>query len=110
MHTFAGCSKKRRRRSPRNAKRSSTRSTPLQTSCRAMSPRTACTAPSCFYGNEDSDNPELEPVQGPGWRRRGANPVTMPVPFSHKANKAVLARYDIYVNHYETSRPRNIRG
>ena len=30
---------------------------------------------SAFYGNEDSDNPELEPVQGPGWRRRGANPV-----------------------------------
>ena len=63
-----------------------------------------------FYGNEDSDDPELEPVQGPGRRQRGANPITMPVPFSHKANKAVLARYGIDVNHYETTRPRNVRG
>ena len=27
-----------------------------------------------FYGDEDSDDPELDPVQGPGRRRRGANP------------------------------------
>ena len=53
-----------------------------------------------FYGNEDSDDPELEPGQGAAGRRRGANPFPMPVPFSHGANKAVLARYGYEFNHY----------
>ena len=53
-----------------------------------------------FYGNEDSDDPELEPGQGAVGRRRGANPFPMPVPFSHRANKDLLARYGYEFNHY----------
>ena len=62
-----------------------------------------------FYGNEDSDDPELEPVQGTVRRRRGANPFPMPVPFSHGANKAVLVRYGIELNHYKDGAPRERR-
>ena len=53
-----------------------------------------------FYGHEDSDDPELEPGQGAVGRRRGANPFPMPVPFSHRANKDLLARYGYEFNHY----------
>ena len=53
-----------------------------------------------FYGNEDSDDPELEPDQGAVGRRSGANPFPMPVPFSHRANKDLLARYGYEFNHY----------
>ena len=53
-----------------------------------------------FYGDEDSDDPELEPGQGAVGRRRGANPLPMPVPFSHRANKIVLERYGYAFNHY----------
>ena len=63
-----------------------------------------------FYGNEDSDDPELEHAQEPIRRRCGANPFPMPVPFSHGANKAVLARYGIELNHYKDGAPRNHRG
>ena len=53
-----------------------------------------------FYGIEDSDDPELEPDQGAVGRRNGANPFPMPVPFSHRANKDLLARYGYEFNHY----------
>ena len=63
-----------------------------------------------FYGVEDSDDPELEQARGSARPRGGANPFPMPAPFSHEANKAVLARYGIELNHYKDGAPRKRRG
>ena len=47
-----------------------------------------------FYGAEDSDDPELR--QRP--QRMGANPIKMPIPFSHTANKALLKSFHVHIN------------